>query len=163
MAKNTKFDGNLGVAGTVTTSTVKAKHVEATSINVAKNIKAETLTATSVKGTFTGDGAPIHVQRGKKKVTLQQLVQRVERLEIALGNFKFLSNKALTIQATGKWQSVKLIKAKDGFAVLSQVGGDFEGGGERVRVRIVKGYWILEGKSLQSQIYAVASIYRYPR
>lgn len=57
--------------------------------------------------------------------------------------------------------SEKLIRTKDGFAILGEVTGSFAGAGESVWLERSGGYWYLKAHSLQNGMHVTAFVFQY--
>ena len=56
---------------------------------------------------------------------------------------------------------IKLVRADEGFAFLSGVGGAYDGDGEGVSVYVKNGDWYIGGKSMQVSLWAKAMVVRF--
>ncbi len=58
---------------------------------------------------------------------------------------------------------IKMIREQEGFCFLSEIGGCFAGGGERVRVYVDDGWWWIHGRCMQRSLWATATCIRHAK
>ena len=84
-----------------------------------------------------------------------------------VNRYPYVKSVRLAVPRTGRTVMKPLIPTSNGFAVLSEVMGKFEGRGERIWIGTKRinniNYWCLFGHSRQPDVYANAFVFKYPK
>ena len=104
-----------------------------------------------------------------KQLKANQKVDRnkMNAIEKRVNRYSYVKAVRLVVPSNGTTVSKPLIPTSQGFAVLGEVMGKFEGRGERVWIGTKKlrnvNYWYLFGHSRQPHVAATAFVFKYPR
>ena len=84
-----------------------------------------------------------------------------------INRYPYVKSFRKALPGNGKTYKERLIKTSEGFAILSEIRGKFEGKGERVWIGTEKvgeiNYWFLYGHSQQPDVTMSAFVFKYPR